>query len=223
MRHKSLDENDAPRYIGDMKAVSPGAAERLIRRYDNRKLYDAQVRRYVTLEELARLIAAGTDVRVVEQRTGEDITTVVLAQVVLEGIKQRTANIPHQVLSRLIRLGSSRAGGLAEWLDPQEASMRARHEAERIVSGLVTRGRLTLDEALALRQDIAGSAQRLAAEAQAGVQARLRRLLDSSDDQGVNPALQALKERLSTFEDLLAPPRAPARRRPLPARKSRKK
>jgi polyhydroxyalkanoate synthesis regulator phasin len=101
--------------------------------------------------------------------------------------------------------------------------MRARHEAERIVSGLVTRGRLTLDEALALRQDIAGSAQRLAAEAQAGVQARLRRLLDSSDDQGVNPALQALKERLSTFEDLLAPPRAPARRRPLPARKSRKK
>jgi len=205
-----------------VKAALP-AAERVIRRYDNRKLYDAQARRYVTLEELARLVAAGTDVRVVEQRTGEDITTVVLAQVVLEGIKQRTANIPHQVLSRLIRLGSSRTGGLAEWLDPQEASTRARHEAERIVSGLVQRGRLTLDEALALRQDIAGSAQRLAAEAQAGVQARLRRLLDSSDDQGVTPALQALKERLSTFEDLLAPPRAPARRRSAPARKSRKK
>ena len=116
-----------------VKAALP-AAERVIRRYDNRKLYDAQARRYVTLEELARLVAAGTEVRVVEQRTGEDITTVVLAQVVLEGIKQRTANIPHQVLSRLIRLGSSRTGGLAEWLDPQEASTRARHEAERIVS-----------------------------------------------------------------------------------------
>jgi polyhydroxyalkanoate synthesis repressor PhaR len=222
MRHNSLDRNDAPRYLGTVKAALP-SPERVIRRYDNRKLYDAQGRRYVTLEELARLVAAGTDVRVVEQRTGEDITTVVLAQVVLEGIKQRTAHIPHQVLSRLIRLGSRRAGGLAEWLDPQEASTRARHEAERIVSGLVKRGRLSLDEALALRQDIAASAQRLAAEAQAGVQARLRRLLDSSDDQGVNPALQALKERLSTFEDLLAPPRAPARRRPLPARKSRKK
>ncbi|HET6899754.1 MAG TPA: polyhydroxyalkanoate synthesis regulator DNA-binding domain-containing protein [Vicinamibacteria bacterium] len=204
-----------------MKAAPP-APERVIRRYDNRKLYDAQARRYVTLEELARLVAAGTDVRVVEQRTGEDITTVVLAQVVLEGIKQRTADIPHQVLSRLIRLGSGKAGGFTEWLDPQEASTRARHEAERIVSGLVTRGRLTLDEALALRQDIAGSAQRLAAEAQAGVQARVRRLLDSADA-GVTPALQALKERLSTFEDLLAPPRAPARRRTSPARKSRKK
>jgi len=206
-----------------MKAVSPGAPERLIRRYDNRKLYDAEERRYVTLEELARLVGEGTDVRVVEQRTGEDITTIVLAQVVLEGIKQRTATIPHQVLSRLIRLGSAKAGGFTEWLDPQEASTRARHEAERIVSGLVTRGRLTLDEALALRQDIAGSAQRLVAEAQAGVQARLRRVLETDKGQGVAPALQALKERLSTFEDLLAPPRAPARRRPVPARKSRKK
>ena len=206
-----------------MKAVSPGAPERLIRRYDNRKLYDVEARRYVTLEELSRLVGAGTDVRVVEQRTGEDITTVVLAQVVLEGIKQRTADIPHQVLSRLIRLGSGTAGGFTEWLDPQEASTRARHEAERIVSGLVTRGRLTLDEALALRQDIAGSAQRLVAEAQAGVQARLRRMLETDKDQGVAPALQALKERLSTFEDLLAPPRAPARRRSAPARKSRKK
>jgi polyhydroxyalkanoate synthesis repressor PhaR len=206
-----------------MKAVPARPAERTIRRYDNRKLYDAQARRYVTLEELARLIGEGTEVRVVEQRTGEDITTVVLAQVVLEGIRQRTATIPHQVLSRLIRLGSGKAGGFTEWLDPQQASTRARHEAERIVSGLVTRGRLTLDEALALRQDIAGSAQRLLAEAQAGVQARLRQLLETDKDQGVTPAMLALKERLSAFEALLAPPRAPARRRPLPARKSRKK
>ena len=205
-----------------MKAAAP-AAERLIRRYDNRKLYDVQARRYVTLDELSRLIGGGTEVRVVEQRTGEDITTVVLAQVVLEGIKQRTADIPHQVLSRLIRLGSGKAGGFTEWLDPQEASTRARHEAERIVSGLVTRGRLTLDEALALRQDIAGSAQRLVAEAQASVQARVRRMLETDKDQGVTPALQALKQRLSAFEDLLSPPRAPVRRRSSAARKSRKK
>ena len=92
-----------------MKAGATRRAERTIRRYDNRKLYDAEARRYVTLDELSRLIGGGTEVRVVEQRTGEDITTVVLAQVVLEGIKQRTATIPHQVLSRLIRLGSGPA------------------------------------------------------------------------------------------------------------------
>jgi polyhydroxyalkanoate synthesis repressor PhaR len=203
--------------------VKAAPEPRPIRRYENRKLYDAQARRYVTLDELSRLVGGGTEVRVVEQRTGEDITTLVLAQVVLEGIKQRTATIPHQVLSRLIRLGAGRAAGsFAEWLDPQEASTRARHEAERIVSGLVQRGRLTLDEALALRQEIAGSAQRLMAEAQAGVQARLRGLLEAQKDKGVTPALQALKERLSTFEALLAPPRAPARRRPARARRKKR-
>jgi polyhydroxyalkanoate synthesis repressor PhaR len=198
------------------------AGARLVRRYENRKLYDVQERQYVTLHALARLVANGAEVRVVEQRTGEDITTVVLAQVVLEGIKERTATIPHQVLTRLIRLGAGKAGGFAEWLDPQEASARARREAERIVSGLVKRGRLTLDEALALRQEIAGSAQRMLAEAQAGVQARLRRLLDSEKDQAVSPALVALRERLSTFEGLLAPPRAPARRTPARPRRPKK-
>jgi polyhydroxyalkanoate synthesis repressor PhaR len=197
-----------------MKAGATTAAERVIRRYDNRKLYDVQARSYVTLEDLAALVGAGHEVRVLDQRTGEDITTVVLAQVVLEGVKQRTASIPHQVLSRLIRLGSARAGaGLAEWIDPHDAATRARHEAERIVSGLVARGRLTLDEALSLRQEFAASAQRLVAEAQAGVQARLRRLLDTEKDPAVTPALQALNERLARFDALLRPPRAPARRR----------
>jgi polyhydroxyalkanoate synthesis repressor PhaR len=201
-----------------MKAVSPGA-ERLIRRYDNRKLYDAEARRYVTLEELSRLVGEGTDVRVVEQRTGEDITTVVLAQVVLEGIRQRTADIPHQVLSRLIRLGSAKAGGSGVARSP--GGLHARPpRGGRIVSGLVTRGRLTLDEAAGLR----GTSPVRPAPRGRGPgrrQARLRRLLET-DETGLTPALQALKERLSTFEDLLAP-RAPARRRPAPARKSRKK
>jgi polyhydroxyalkanoate synthesis repressor PhaR len=187
--------------------------ERLIRRYENRKLYDVHARRYVTLDDLARLVADGTEVRAVDQRTGEDITTVVLAQVVLEGIKQRTASIPHQVLSRMIRLGNGKVGGVAEWLAPQDAAARARGEAERIVSGLVARGRLTLDEALGLRQEFAASAQRLVAEAQASLQARLRRLLESEKGAAVSPALRTLKERLASFEAVLAPPRAPVRRR----------
>ena len=201
------------RYIPGVKAAAPAAPERVIRRYENRKLYDVQARRYVTLDGVAALIAGGTEVRVLDQRTGEDITTVVLAQVVLDGIKERTASIPHQVLTRIIRLGSGKGGGFAEWLDPQEASARALREAERIVSGLVARGRLTLDEALSLRQEITGSFQRLVAEAQAGIHSRLRHLLDADKDARVNPALHALQERLTTFEALLAPPRAPARRR----------
>jgi polyhydroxyalkanoate synthesis repressor PhaR len=203
-----------------MKGTAPAAGERVIRRYENRKLYDVQGRRYVTLDGVAALIAGGTEVRVLDQRTGEDITTVVLAQVVLEGIKARTASIPHQVFTRIIRLGSGKGGGFAEWLDPQEASARALREAERIVSGLVARGRLTLDEALTLRQEITGTFQRLVTEAQAGLHSRLRRLLDTEKNSRVTP-LHALQERLTTFEALLAPPRATARRRSTRARKKK--
>jgi polyhydroxyalkanoate synthesis repressor PhaR len=215
-----------------VKTPKGARSERVIKRYDNRKLYDPEARRYVTLDDLARQIGAGEEVRVVDQRTGDDLTTVILAQVMLEGLKQRTANIPHQVLTRLIRLGHTasqtaalgKAGAWAEWTGPSEAAAKAKDEAERIVSGLLSRGRLTLDEALALRQEMAGSVQRIVQDAQAGLESRLRRLMERSESEhGVNPALLALKTRLLTFENLLAPAPPPRPARPAQAPKPKSK
>lgn len=193
-----------------MKRTPAAPRERLIRRYGNRKLYDPAARRYVTAADLARMVGRGEDVRVESQATGEDVTTVVLAQVVLEALKRRTARIPREVLARLIRLGRGRGdeGGL--WDAPREAAARARQEAERIVSGLLSRGRLSLDEALALRHEIAQSAQRLVGEAQQGVEARVRGLIERTEGEGAAASLQALKERLLVFEAYLD---KPARRR----------
>lgn len=179
---------------------------RLIRRYENRKLYDARARRHVTLDGLAAMIAAGEDIQVVERATGEDITTTVLAQVIFEGIKQRNADVPRQVLARLIRFG--RRGHLpraAESPAP-EPSRSARDEAERIVSELVRRGRLTLEEALALRQEITESIHRFAGEAQRGIEQRLRGLLESTGDAAVQPALRRLQERLLDAESWIETP-----------------
>jgi polyhydroxyalkanoate synthesis repressor PhaR len=189
------------------------APERVIKRYGNRKLYDARKGRYVTLDDLAAMVAAGQEVRVVDQETGADLTTITLAQVILEGIKERTASIPGQVLARLIRYGSAPRGPGQDW-SPQQAAARARGEAERIVAGLLGRGRLTLEEGLALRQEIAGTVQRMVAEAQHGLESRLRGLLERSEKEGgVSPSLRALRERLMTFEGALAAPAAKARNR----------
>jgi polyhydroxyalkanoate synthesis repressor PhaR len=189
------------------------APERVIKRYGNRKLYDARKGRYVTLDDLAAMVAAGQEVRVVDQETGADLTTITLAQVILEGIKERTASIPGQVLARLIRYGSAPRGPGQDW-SPQQAAARARGEAERIVAGLLGRGRLTLEEGLALRQEIAGTVQRMVAEAQHGLESRLRGLLERSEKEGgVSPSLRALRERLMTFEGALAAPAAKARDR----------
>lgn len=196
-----------------MKAVASIPPERIIKRYGNRKLYDARVGRHVTLEDVAGLVAAGEEVRVVDQATGADLTALTLAQVVLDGIKERTASIPGQVLARLIRFGWAARGPGPRW-SPQPAAARARAEAERIVAGLLGRGRLTLEEGLALRQEIAGTVQQMVAEAQHGLETRVRGLLERSEKEGgVNPSLRALRERLMTFEETLAPPRGRARTR----------
>jgi polyhydroxyalkanoate synthesis repressor PhaR len=187
--------------------------ETLIKRYENRKLYDPGARKYVTLEDLARQVADGGDIRVVDQKTGEDLTTLVLAQVVLEGIKERTADIPRQVLSRLIRL-AARPAVRAEWASAQEVAARARAEAERIVNGFIAKGRLTLDEAVAVRQEIAVAVQRLVADAQQALESRFRGLFERPAPGGALASLRELEEKLLAFEHVLepdTPPPAPGR------------
>jgi len=187
---------------------TPSAA-RLIRRYANRKLYDPRARRYVTLEDLAKLVAEGEDLRVVDQDTGDDLTSLVLAQVVLEGIKQRTADVPRQVLLRLIRLGF-RSPARSARSAMVDVATRSRTEAERIVGGLLARGRLSLEEALSLRQEITHSLQGLVGDAQRSVEDRIHGLLERTESEGgVSPSLQALRERLLALETYLDEP-APA-------------
>jgi len=209
-----------------MQRPSPDG-ERVIKRYSNRKLYDPQTRRYVTLEGLAALVAEGLEILVLDQKTGEDLTQIVLAQVVLEGLKQHTARIPRRVLTRLIRLSWDRATDWSEWAGPQEAASRARQEAERIVSDLLSRGRLTLDDALALRQEMTQSVQRIVADTERGLDSRLRGILERAETRAdVGPALESLKERLLSFETTVLEPQDAAtgrsRRRPQRRKTGRK-
>jgi polyhydroxyalkanoate synthesis repressor PhaR len=137
---------------------APAPSRRLIKRYENRKLYDVSARRYVAIEDIARLIVAGEDVHVEDRATGADITSVVLAQVILDGLKERSDGIPRQVLARLIRLGAGPVSAWSEW-EPQEAASRARAEAERIAA------------------DVRASVHRAVAEAQGTVESHLRQWL----------------------------------------------
>ena len=191
------------RYIEGVDGKRAPGGERLIKRYHNRKLYDAAARRYVTLEELAALVAGGQEVRVLDQKSGEDLTALVLAQVVLEGVRQQTARIPRQILVQLIRLGAGRPAAEGPWPGPREAAARAHEEAERIVGDLIARGRLSLEEALAVRQDIAGAVYGLVEDAQAGILARVQRFFAPRGPD----ALVGLKRRLHELEGLLEAPR----------------
>jgi polyhydroxyalkanoate synthesis repressor PhaR len=82
---------------------------RLIRKYPNRRLYDTSAGRYVNLEELAALIRQGVEVQVVDTRTGEDLTHVVLTQIIVEDARERPAGLPLELLRQLI-MATDRAG-----------------------------------------------------------------------------------------------------------------
>lgn len=76
-----------------------------IKRYPNRKLYDTEASRYITLDEIAGYLRAGGEVRVVDSRTSRDITSVTLAQVLVGEEKRQRGEIPFQRLLALLQTG----------------------------------------------------------------------------------------------------------------------
>jgi polyhydroxyalkanoate synthesis repressor PhaR len=74
----------------------------LIKRYANRKLYNTSTSRYITLKGIAELIEAGEQVRVLDNETHEDITSVTLSQILVD-TERSSRRVPGTVLSDLIQ------------------------------------------------------------------------------------------------------------------------
>jgi polyhydroxyalkanoate synthesis repressor PhaR len=181
------------------KAPAGPPRPRVVKRYANRKLYDSAARRYVTLEGVAALVAGGEEVRIVDQGTGEDLTNLILAQALLEGVRQRTARIPRQVLTRLIRLAGGPASDWGEWPEPADAAGRAGDEAEKIAGRFLASGRPSLEDAVVLREEIGQLVHRLVDEAQSGLEARLRGLLAMGEG-AAGVSLGVLRTGLHVFD-----------------------
>ena len=74
----------------------------VIKKYPNRRLYDTSTGRYVNLDDVAALIRKGKDVRVVDARTGEDRTRVILTQIIVEDVKGQPSGLPLDLLRQLV-------------------------------------------------------------------------------------------------------------------------
>jgi polyhydroxyalkanoate synthesis repressor PhaR len=81
----------------------------VIRKYANRRLYDTSSKKYVNLDDIAVLIRQGAEVQVVDAKTGQDLTRVVLTQIIVEDAKGQPAGLPLELLRQLI-VASDRAG-----------------------------------------------------------------------------------------------------------------
>lgn len=80
--------------------MKPGTV--VIKKYANRRLYDSTGSRYVNLDDIASLVQQGKDVQVMDDKTGQDITRVVLTQIITEHTKKRPTGLPIELLRQVI-------------------------------------------------------------------------------------------------------------------------
>lgn len=119
-----------------------------IKRYSNRKLYDTQAGRYITIEEIGQAVRQGEDLRVVDHASGADLTTLTLLQVILEEERKAQGWLPHQLLARLLRAGQAHIGALLELVSSQPGFRdMLDSDIRRRVEQLVEHDRLTDTEA----------------------------------------------------------------------------
>jgi polyhydroxyalkanoate synthesis repressor PhaR len=101
---------------------------RLIKRYGggSRKLYDTEESRYVSLDEIAGWVRDGQQLRVVDSKSGENVTAQTLAQVIYEGERRGVSLVPTEILHEVIRRGERAVQrGVARFQDGMDRLVRA--------------------------------------------------------------------------------------------------
>jgi polyhydroxyalkanoate synthesis repressor PhaR len=119
----------------------------LIKRYANRKLYDTESKRYITLDGIAEMIRQQQDVKVIDHETGEDITALTQAQIIFEQERKLRSGIPRTVFTNLIQTGSDTLSQVWHALIPPDEMKKAVDtEIENRVQLLVKAGQMSDDD-----------------------------------------------------------------------------
>lgn len=168
-----------------------------IKRYSNRKLYDIDARRYVTLDEIAEAVRRGEEVTVIDHTTGADLTTVTLLQILFTEEKRIGGMLPEKVLTRFLRLGENNLSSLRSaynyMTDPRQVVDTAIRQR---IKALTAQAALSAEEAqhwleLLLDPDLELPADEAAEDDEAATQDDVHALLRQLDQ--LDKALDQLK------------------------------
>ena len=129
---------------------------RVIKKYQNRKLYDTKDSCYITLDEIAGLIRKGEDVAVVDNKTKADVTSIILTQILVDQEKSAKSILPLTMLRDIIQRGQ---GSLFDFIHRyvllgMDTEQEKHTEAERYIDRLVTRGELSKTEGKSLLKEV---------------------------------------------------------------------
>lgn len=194
------------------------AEARIIKRYANRKLYDTEHSRYVTLEQISEMIRNGDDVKIVDNKSKEDLTSVTLAQIIFEEEKKHSF-MPLGTMRNIIQNGG-------EWFAEAQrrvqamlpAKLRRTEEGAPVVEDVVEAE--TTEEGGATHRDgqseshknrvvalreWANASRHALDEWQRKVDEKIRNAIEGiSPFSGVNRDVKALSDRIAELESKLA-------------------
>ncbi len=197
---------------------------KLIKRYANRKLYDTERSCYVTLDEISQMIKAGEDVKVVDNKTKDDLTAVTLAQIIVEEEK-KVQKMPLKLLRSIIQSGNEALGDFYEkkFADPMK---NIREDVEQRVHALLKRdGKASEGEPVPEAAQAGREAEQKdgvvkefvssPSEAFESWQRRIDdRVRDTVGKMAARPDLDALRARIETLETRIL--QVEARKKPAP-------
>ncbi len=128
-----------------MTTSKPNPKTKIIKRYQNRKLYDTQQSCYVTLDDIAKMIRVNEDVMVIDNKTKNDITAATLTQIIFEAEKKASQYAPLFTLREIIQTGN---GSISSYLAKLGAFPKdqMRSEPAARVSGERTEARPSYDD-----------------------------------------------------------------------------
>lgn len=125
-----------------MAASAPKDDVVIIKKYANRRLYNTESSTYITLEYLAGMVREKREFKVIDAKTGEDITHSVLTQIIMEEESRGTTMLPVNFLRQLIAMyGDSMQSMVPQYLEASlEAFQRNQSQFRDAMAGAFTTG-----------------------------------------------------------------------------------
>ncbi|TVQ80711.1 MAG: hypothetical protein EA369_01795 [Bradymonadales bacterium] len=134
---------------------------RIIKKYQNRKLYDTEDSCYVTLDGIAKMIREGQEIIVIDNNSKQDVTALILTQVLYEQEKSKQSVLPVSILTHIVKSGSN---NLFEFMQKYifgavDAHLKIRSDLKLHVERLALKGDLSPEESQRLLEQIESQKQ----------------------------------------------------------------
>lgn len=152
-----------------------------IKKYANRKMYDRTDKRYITMAQLAKLIKSGEEVSIIDNSTGDDLTSSIVSQLIGREKRGKDKGVSPRVLMQLLRKGGGTLSDYAKkytslW---QNAFTMAEDEVDKLVNMLVKDKELSRSEGSKLKKEIIGYTDSLKAWMTDSIDKRISEVLDA--------------------------------------------